>query len=190
MSCNFAILSFLILASFSLISRGCSCDDIQTMVSESEGNRPCVYTDTLGHPTIGIGFNLDRSDARSVCSALGIDYDAIRSGSECLTSDQITQIFNQDLQTATQGAENCVPSFDSQPNCVQNVLIDMTFNMGASSLCSWPNFIKQLGNGDYNGAAQNMEGSKWCGQVGNRCTRDSGIMVSCAASRGFLALDW
>lgn len=50
------------------------------MVADAEGTRPCVYIDTMGHPTIGIGFNLDRSDARSICSKYGINYDAIRAG--------------------------------------------------------------------------------------------------------------
>ncbi len=57
------------------------------MVAQAEGKRSCVYIDTMGHPTIGIGFNLDRSDAPSICSKFGIDYTAIRNGSKCLTDD-------------------------------------------------------------------------------------------------------
>ena len=78
---------------------------------------------------------------------------------------------------AKSGTEKCVPSFGSQPVCVQNVLIDMSFNMGSSSLCSWPKFIEQLANRDYNGAANNMASS--AGQVGNRCVRNVNIMRSC-----------
>jgi len=50
------------------------------MIAESEGNKPCMYKDTLGHPTIGIGFNLDRSDAREKITSVGADYDNVKSG--------------------------------------------------------------------------------------------------------------
>ena len=40
------------------------------MIIDSEGKRPCVYKDSLGIPNIGIGFNLQRSDARSKVSVL------------------------------------------------------------------------------------------------------------------------
>ena len=173
------IFSITLFISLLSVSFACSCSGIQEMVAESEGRRTCVYTDSLGHPTIGIGFNLDRSDAKSVCGQFGIDYDSIRSGASCLTDSQIDSLFQNDLTWASAGASNCVPSFGSQPSCIQNVLVDMTFNMGKSSLCSWPNFVKQLGNKDYEGAASNMASSKWCGQVGNRCTRNTGIVKSC-----------
>ena len=157
----------------------CSCDSIEDMVAWAEGKKACVYKDSLGIPTIGIGFNLKRSDARSVCSRCGVDYDAIYSGSKCLSDSQISCLFNYDLSWAQDGARSCVPSYYSHHRCIQNVLVDMTFNMGKTSLCGWPNFVKQLGNKDYQGAATNMKSTKWCGQVGRRCTRNVVLVQSC-----------
>jgi len=56
----------------------------------------------------------------------------------------------------------------------------MTFNMGKTALCGWPNFVSQLGAKNYAAAASNMHSTKWCGQVGNRCTRDTNIVKACA----------
>lgn len=156
-----------------------SCDNIQAMVAWAEGNRACVYRDSLGIPTVGIGFNLQRSDARTIFSRFGIDYNAVLNGSRCLTDAQVTQLFNNDLTWARSGAARCVGSFANQPACVQNVLIDMTFNMGEGSLCGWPNFVAQLGRREYTAAANNMASTRWCGQVGRRCTRNTGIVRSC-----------
>ena len=55
--------------------------------------KPCVYIDTEQHPTVGIGFNLDRSDARRHLSAVGANYDQIRTGSATLTDYQIRTLF-------------------------------------------------------------------------------------------------
>ena len=55
--------------------------DASSMIKQHEGVRKCVYTDTMGYKTIGVGFNLDQSGARQTCQNLGIDYDAIYNGS-------------------------------------------------------------------------------------------------------------
>lgn len=47
------------------------------MIAESEGSRSCVYNDSLGIPTIGIGFNLKRSDAPTLIAGLGLSYDKV-----------------------------------------------------------------------------------------------------------------
>jgi len=57
------------------------------MISTYEGNESCVYDDSEGIPTIGIGFNLQRSDAPSLIAGVGADYNSVLSGSQCLTAD-------------------------------------------------------------------------------------------------------
>jgi len=51
------------------------------MISASEGTYECVYTDSLGNPTIGIGFNLNKSGAQAIIAGLGLDYSSVVSGS-------------------------------------------------------------------------------------------------------------
>lgn len=64
---------------------GCTCSDIKTMITESEGKRSCVYNDSLGIPTIGIGFNLKRDDAKALIQKLGLNYNSVVDGKQCLT---------------------------------------------------------------------------------------------------------
>ncbi len=149
---------------------------IQQMVAFNEGSKPCVYKDSLGIPTIGIGFNLQRSDAAQKITALGLNFQNILTGKICLSLDQITKLFNADLEHHSAGAKKCVSTFNQLPSCVQKVLIDMSFNMGPSALCSWPNFIKQLNNKDYAGAANNMKSTTWCSQVKTRCDRNVNLI--------------
>ena len=167
-----------------------SCYDcsssIQEIISENEGVKKCVYIDSLGHPTIGIGFNLDRSDASEALKKLGLDYNSVRSGTVCLNDFQIASLFVMDLQKASDGVKSCVPKFNSFPECIQKVLLDMTFNMGPRSLCSWPNLIAQLNNQEFKEASENLRSSKWCSQVGDRCTRDATLLEN--SKKSFLAL--
>ena len=55
------------------------------MIIESEGKKSCVYKDTKGIPTIGIGFNLQRDDARSKLAGIGLNFNDVLSGKTCLS---------------------------------------------------------------------------------------------------------
>jgi hypothetical protein len=61
-----------------------------------------------------------------------------------------------------------IPGFDKLDGKGQGALTDLTFNMGPSWISKWPKLKKQLEEGDTKSAAQNLEQSKWYGQVGNR----------------------
>lgn len=143
----------------------------------NEGYKPRVYIDTKGHPTVGIGFNLDRSDARRRLFAVGANYDKIRAGSAALTDYQIRTLFQDDMANAV----SCASSWLSQvwgrmSNDQKSAVADMAFNMGCSRLQRFKKMKSALLRGDYGGAAAEMRDSLWCGQVKSRCDRNIACM--------------
>ena len=106
-----------------------SCD-ASSMIKRHEGVRDCVYVDTTGHKTIGVGYNLDASGARTAVESCGINYDDIYSGKTCLSSSQVDCLLSFSLKAAESGARADVSSYDSLCCNVQNVVTDMVFNLG------------------------------------------------------------
>lgn len=97
----------LLLASMVISAQGsCFMQALTHAVANNEGNRPHVYLDTRGHPTVGIGFNLDRGNARAMLASVGADYDSVRSGGEDLTQTQINELFSKDIQSSISCAES------------------------------------------------------------------------------------
>jgi GH24 family phage-related lysozyme (muramidase) len=139
-------------------------------LEEHECVRTSVYTDTKNHPSIGVGFYLDRSDARSALEAVGADYDKIRANQDQLNQSQVNQLLDADIQTATTTARNFYSGYDQLDPTRQRVQTDMAFNMGGNTLGQFKNFQDALQQGDYDSAAQHMLDSQWAKQVGNRAT--------------------
>src|SRR5437764_14047965 len=104
-------------------------DDIKELIERHEDRREHVYPDTAGHPTVGVRFNLNRSDAREKIEALGLYYDDVRAGRQDLSDEQIDSLLDRDVETAISGARNDVSNFDSLPDGVQRSVVDMVFNM-------------------------------------------------------------
>ena len=52
------------LALAALLRPSLACD-ASSLITRHEGKRLCVYTDTTGHKTVGVGYNLDQGGARS-----------------------------------------------------------------------------------------------------------------------------
>jgi GH24 family phage-related lysozyme (muramidase) len=144
--------------------------DLRDQLAQEEGDRQHVYVDTAGHPSVGIGFNLDRSDARSQLASVGADYDAVRAGTQDLTQGQIDQLFQHDVSTAVSTAQNYYSGFDQLDPTRQRVLTDMAFNLGPTRLAGFQNLHTALVNGDWNAAANEMQNSAWATQVGDRAT--------------------
>ncbi len=143
----------------------------------NEGYKPCVYKDSMGHPTIGVGFNLDKFGARSEIESVGADYNKVLNGSECLNDRQIEELFNKDMDSAVSCAEGFVSGIGDTP---ESAVADMAFNMGCATLHTFTTFRSLLQNKEFAKAADDMKTTAWCGQVGSRCGRD----VACV-EKGF-----
>lgn len=144
---------------------------LRDQLAQDEGSYTHVYVDTMHHPTVGIGFNLDRNDARERLTAVGADYDAVRAGTQDLTPDQVNQLFSHDVSGAVDTARNYFNGFDQLDVARQRVLTNMAFTMGGPTLGQFHGLHTALVNGDYNSAASHMLNSAWAGQVGARATR-------------------
>jgi hypothetical protein len=72
-----------------------------TYMSEREGMRKKVYLDTQGHPTIGIGFNMNAEGARETWKKVfhkKIDFDEAKVGKVELTKEQVMKLFNESIK--------------------------------------------------------------------------------------------
>jgi GH24 family phage-related lysozyme (muramidase) len=101
------------------------------LIAGHEGKRLCVYKDTRGIPTIGIGYNLDNGGARQAIAKVGANYDKVLSGAQCLTDAQVMELFEPSYEQAVFGAKGDVSSFNSLCCGVQEVMTDMAYNLGA-----------------------------------------------------------
>lgn len=143
-------------------------DDILNFIKKHEGYRPSVYKDTLGIPTIGIGLNLTRPDAKKIVKSVGANYDNVLSGKDSLSDNQIKEIFKITLKIAYNDAKLWIPNFDSLPKNIKLAVLDMSFNLGYPRLSKFVKTKEHILNGDYNKAAIELQDSKWATQVGDR----------------------
>jgi len=145
--------------------------DLQTvknLILKHEGIKYHVYKDTEGIPTIGIGMNLTNSDASNRLKQVGANYKKILNGQEDLNDQQIMTLFDQDVNTAIKTAKNFITNFDQLDETMQNVLIDMAFNLGPIKLAKFKDFKAALERKNYYQAASEMIDSYWYTQVGKR----------------------
>lgn len=155
-----------------------STEEIRSFIAENEGRRNRVYPDTKGIPTIGIGFNLNRSDASSRLQSVGADYDQVRKGKVSLTDRQVDALFEQDLSTAQNAARSFLPNIQTYPPGIQIALTDLAFNLGGQGLANFHNFQRSLSNRNFEQAAKDLRNSRWYGQVGNRAERVISLILS------------
>lgn len=144
--------------------------EVIALIEPFEGRRNRVYKDSLGHPTVGVGFNLDRGNAEATLAAVvpGVNYQSLRAGRVTLTDAQIDALLRHDAAEALASARLHVPNFDALPRQAQLIVVDMSFNLG--SIAGWPDLKAALAAADFAAAAEAMADSKWRSQTGRRAT--------------------
>ena len=127
-----------------------------------EGIKYEVYHDHLGLPTFGVGHLVTPADPEN-----GEDV-----GFE-VSEERVWEVFQTDLQTSI--LECCAlyetGTFEAFPGEVQEILVNMMFNMGRTRLSKFKNFNGAIAEGDWKRAGVEGRDSLWHRQVTNRAER-------------------
>ena len=121
---------------------------IKERLIDFEGMVLKPYHCSENYLTIGVGRNLE---------------------SNGINEEEALYLLNNDVNTVIQRLDDNLPQWTSYPLKAQYVLVDMCFNMGWRTLSTFRKFLKALDEGDYLQAAEEIESSKYCSQVGRRC---------------------
>ena len=120
-----------------------------------------VYLDHLGYPTVGIGHLIIDSDPESG-SDIGTP----------ITEERCEELFMKDLDIALSECEKLYgDDWDSFPEEVQEILVNMLFNCGRTRLSKFVKMNAALREGDWAAASVEGRDSRWYDQVGNRANR-------------------
>ena len=120
-----------------------------------------IYHDHLGYPTFGVGHLITPSDPE-YREPLGTP----------VSEERVWQAFEQDLAIAI---NECMvlygDYFDNFPSEVQEILVNMMFNLGRPKLSKFVKFNAALRKKDWKTAAIEGRDSLWYRQVTNRAER-------------------
>ena len=126
-----------------------------------EGVEYEIYKDHLGYPTFGVGHLVLKSD-----------YEYGKEVGTPVSVERVRECFERDLDTSI---SECVALYGEQfnewPGEVQEILVNMMFNMGRTRLGKFKNFRKALEAQDWKQASIEGKDSLWYRQVTNRADR-------------------
>ncbi len=129
--------------------------EIMEMIKKHEGVRTKPYKDSLGLWTVGVGHLI--GDGKTLPPEWNRE----------LSMAEVDKLFYEDYMSHKKAAMK-IPGFDKVNAKAQGALIDLTFNMGNTWFKKWPNFVKNLSEGNTVGAAASLEDSNWYKQVKSR----------------------
>lgn len=121
-------------------------EKIERQLRYDEGVKLYVYLDSAMIPTVGIGHKVLPSDGLSV--------------GERISEDKLMDFYNHDLLHAEIGARNSVKNFEALPSEIQDVLIELCFNLGTAGLRKFKNMLASVEKQDWNKMAYHLLDSK------------------------------
>ncbi|MBU1230604.1 MAG: glycoside hydrolase family protein [Proteobacteria bacterium] len=115
-----------------------------------EGLRLKPYRCPAGRLTIGVGRNLEDRG---------------------ITEEEALVLLDNDIRSFWAQLEAALPWLMQAPEEVQEVLVNMCFNLGLAGLLRFTQTLAHLQAGRHGAAAAEMLRSRWAGQVGPRAER-------------------
>lgn len=151
----------------------------QQFITRHEGRHKKAYKDSRGIWTVGIGYNLEQPGAKDLITLVGANHAKVCAGTE-LTDGQIDKLFNYTFAVAVNHAKGAIKDFDSLPQKIQMVVIDMIFQLGLRGFKKFSLLIKALNCRDFETAAAEMIDSEWYHQTPNRAKENVAIVSTYA----------
>ena len=133
---------------------------IQKQLELDEGVKYEIYEDHLGYPTFGIGHLVLKSDEE-----FGMPIGSV------VTHERVNASFKHDLAVAIDECSILYNTWNCFPEEVQEILVNMMFNLGRPRLSKFKNFKAALEAKQWELAASEGRNSLWYRQVGNRAVR-------------------
>lgn len=128
-----------------------------------EGERAKAYRDSRGVWTIGIGHNIE-ADPGLVPQLQHLIDDGI-------DRPAIDALFAHDVSGAKLQLSLHLPWWSQLDDIRQDVMVNMTFNMGMATLLEFHNTLAAIEARDWQRASVGMLASDWDKQVGQRAVR-------------------
>ena len=121
-----------------------------------------IYLDHLGYPTFGVGHLILESDEEHG-----------REVGTPVTEERVRSCFERDLDIAIGECELLYEDgvFGNLPDEVQQILVNMMFNMGRTRLSKFKKMHAAILEGNWKEAAKEGRDSRWHKQVTNRAER-------------------
>ena len=119
-----------------------------------------IYEDHLGYPTFGVG-HLITEDCPEHGKPVGTE----------VPYDRVWDAFAKDLDFKIQECHKLYDDFEEWPADVQEILVNMMFNLGRTKLSKFVNMRAALDARDWKKAAKEGRDSRWYKQVTNRAER-------------------
>tara|TARA_R110000772_G_scaffold107704_1_gene210281 strand:+ start:3876 stop:4328 length:453 start_codon:yes stop_codon:yes gene_type:complete len=139
--------------------------NVYEQLKKDEGVKYEIYADHLGYLTFGVGHLVLMEDE---------EY-AKREGTP-VSEERVAEAFQNDLNIALRECRVLYEAFGTFPSEVQEILVNMMFNMGRPRLSKFKNMNKALAIHDWKEAAKEGRDSAWHRQVTNRAERLMGRM--------------
>ncbi len=176
-----------------MMTQGEWMHEATSRIALSEGYRSTRYDDSLGIPTIGIGFNLQRGDANELLIQCGSSLASCMQN-ESLSGTQVYRLFALSFAPIVAQARASLQAthFDNMSDARRFVLCDLVYNLGETG---WLGFagtralidagchFNALGDhatahASFGQAGDHLTASAWYAQVGNRAKRDVAMLRS------------
>jgi lysozyme len=121
-----------------------------------------IYKDHLGYPTFGVGHLIVEDDP-----------EYREPNGTPISEERVQEVFEKDLDVSINECKKLYgdDEFLKLPDEVQQILVNMMFNMGRPRLSGFKKFNAAIEAGDWTEAAKEGRDSRWYDQVTNRAER-------------------